>query len=210
MGKVVADITMSLDGYVTGPNDGPGRGLGERGECLHNWVIGRPWTYEEEGRGFDPLEVDRAVLEEAISSAGAAIIGRRTFDVTDGWGGNPPGDAKYFVLTHSAPDKWAGANSLFTFVTDGINSALAKARQVAGDADVVIGGGANAIQQYFAADLVDELRLHVAPVLLGEGKRLFDHIGSRTVQLERTRVVESPHATHLYFNVRRTGTAGSR
>lgn len=203
MGKVIADITMSLDGYVTGPNDAPGRGLGERGECLHNWVMGRPWHYGEEPP-FAPLEVDRAVLTEAIGGIGAGIIGRRMFDVTDGWGGNPPGgtDAKYFVLTHSVPEKWADRPSPFTFVTDGIDSALAQAQAVAGDADVGIGGGADVIQQYLAAGLVDELRLHLAPVLLGAGRRLFDHLGEQTIELDRTRTVESPYATHLYYTVR--------
>jgi dihydrofolate reductase len=204
VGKVVADITMSVDGFVTGPDDRPGRGLGERGECLHNWVMGGPWHYDDEGRRFNPLDVDAAVLREAMGSTGAGIIGRRMFDVTGGWGGNPPGgpDARYFVLTHSVPEKWARPGSPFTFVTDGIGSALEQARAAAGSRDVGIGGGANVLQQFLAAGLVDELRLHLAPVLLGAGKRLFDQIGDRTIELERTRTVESPYATHLFFTVR--------
>jgi len=204
MGKVVADITMSLDGFITGPDDVPGRGLGEGGECLHNWVMGGPWRYDDEGRRFDPLDPDRTVLSEAMGSMGAGIIGKRMFDITAGWGGNPPGgpDASYFVLTHWAPAEWVSTKSPFTFVTDGIESALAQAMAVAGDKDVGIGGGADVIQQYLAARLVDELRLHLAPVLLGAGKRLFDHLGSQAIELERTRVVESPFATHLYFTVR--------
>ena len=205
MGKLAADITMSLDGFITGPDDAPGRGLGERGECLHNWVMGGPWRYEDEGRRFAPLDVDRGVLQEVMASTGAGIIGRRMFDVTGGWGGNPPGgrDARYFVLTHSVPREWDRPDSPFTFVTDGIHSALAQARAVAGDKDVGIGGGASVIQQYLAARLVDELRLHLAPVLLGAGKRLFDHLGDQTIELHRTRVIESPYATHLFFTVRR-------
>ncbi|HYB18553.1 MAG TPA: dihydrofolate reductase family protein [Streptosporangiaceae bacterium] len=205
MGKVVADITMSLDGFITGPDDRPGRGLGERGECLHNWVMGGPWRYDDEGRRFAPVDVDRRVLERAMGSIGAGIIGRRMFDVTGGWGGNPPGgpDARYFVLTHSVPPEWEGHASPFTFVTDGIDSALAQARAVAGDKDVGIGGGANVIQQYLAARLVDELRLHVAPVLLGAGKRLFGNLANQTTELDRTGVIESPYATHLFFTVRR-------
>ncbi len=149
MGKLVADITMSLDGFITGPGDAPGRGLGERGEALHNWVMGGPWRYDDEARRFAPVDVDRNVLQEAMGSTGAGIIGRRMFDVTGGWGGNPPGgpNARYFVLTHSVPREWAGRQSPFTFVTDGIDSALAQARAVAGDKDVGIGGGANVIQQ---------------------------------------------------------------
>jgi dihydrofolate reductase len=205
MGKVVADITMSLDGFITGPGDRPGRGLGERGECLHNWVMGGPWRYDDEARRFAPADVDRRVLEQAMGSTGAGIIGRRMFDVTAGWGGNPPGgpDARYFVLTHSVPPEWADRTSPFTFVTDGIDSALARARSVAGDKNVGIGGGAAVIQQYLAAGLVDELRLHLAPVLLGAGRRLFDHLGDRAIELERTGVIESPYATHLFFTVRR-------
>lgn len=205
MGKLVADITMSLDGFITGPDDGPGRGLGERGEQLHNWVMGHPWRYDDEGRRFAPLDVDRDVLAEAMGSTGAGIIGRRMFDVAGGWGGDPPGgrDARYFVLTHSVPPEWARPDSPFTFVTDGIESALEQARAVAGDKDVGIGGGANVIQQYLAAGLVDELRLHLAPVLLGAGKRLFDHLGDQPIELERTGVIESVYATHLFFAIRR-------
>jgi dihydrofolate reductase len=204
MGKVIADITMSLDGFITGPNDGPGRGLGERGECLHNWVMGRAWRYDDEGPRFAPLGADRTVLEEAMGSIGAGIIGRRMFDVTGGWGGNPPGgtDARYFVLTHSVPQQWAGPGSPFTFVTDGIGSALAQAKAAAGDKNVGIGGGASVIRQYLAAGLVDELRLHLAPVLLGAGKPLFGCL-DRMIELDRTSVIAGPHATHMVFAVRR-------
>jgi len=205
MSKLVADITMSLDGFITGPDDAPGRGRGERGESLHYWVMGGPWRYDDQSRRFDPVDVDRGVLAEAIGSIGAGIIGRRMFDVTGGWGGNPPGGpgARYFVLSHSVPPEWVRPDSPFTFVTDGIDSALAQARAVAGDKDVGIGGGARVIQQYLAAGLVDELRLHLAPVLLAAGKRLFDHLGEQTIELDRTRVLESPYATHLFFTVRR-------
>jgi dihydrofolate reductase len=167
--------------------------------------MGGPWRYEDEGRRFAPLDVDRKVLEQAVGSIGAGIIGRRMFDVTGGWGGEPPGgrNARYFVLTHSAPEEWVGTDSPFTFVTDGIESALTQARAAAGDKDVGIGGGADVIQQYLAGGFVDELRLHLAPILLGRGKRLFDHLGNQTIELERTRVIESPYATHLFFTVRR-------
>jgi dihydrofolate reductase len=117
--------------------------------------MGGPWRYEDEGRRFAPLDVDRKVLEQAVGSIGAGIIGRRMFDVTGGWGGEPPGgrNARYFVLTHSAPEEWVGTDSPFTFVTDGIESALTQARAAAGDMDVGIGGGADVIQQYLAAGL---------------------------------------------------------
>ncbi len=161
-------------------------------------------AYDDEDRRFAPLDTDRTVLQEAMGSIGAGIIGRRMFDVTGGWGGNPPGgkDARYFVLTHSVPQQWTGPGSPFTFVTSGID-ALAQARAAAGDKNVGIGGGANIIQQYLAAGLVDELRLHLAPVLLGAGRRLFENLGDKTIEMERTRVIESPFATHLYFTIRR-------
>lgn len=134
MVKLVADITMSLDGFVTGPDDAPGRGLGQRSEVLHNWVMGGPWRYDDKSRHFAPLDVDLNVLQQAMSSAGARIIGRRMFDVTGGWGGNPPAgpNARYFVLTHSVTPEWASPDSPFTFITDGIESALEKARAAAG------------------------------------------------------------------------------
>ena len=132
------------------------------------------------------------------------------FDVTGGWGGHTPGGphARYFVLTHAVPPEWA-RQSPFTFVTDGIRGALAQARAVAGEKDVGIGGGASVIQQYLAAGVVDALRLHVAPVLLGAGKRLFDNLGDQAIELERTGVIESPYATHLFFTVRRLPPAST-
>jgi dihydrofolate reductase len=203
MGKVVADISMSLDGFVTGPDDRPGQGLGEHGERLHNWVMGGPWRYEDGGRRFDPADVDRKVLDEAMSGGGASIIGRRMFDITGGWGGQPPGGSqlRYFVLTHEAPAEWVRPDSPFTFVTDGIESALAQARAAAGDRDIALGGGASVIQQYLAAGLADKLRVHVAPVLLGAGKRLFDQLGPHPIELDQTSVIESPYATHLTYTV---------
>lgn len=202
MSRVVANITISLDGFVAGPNDGPGRGLGDGGEVLHHWVFGRPWTYADEvtsddvGGGDSP--VDSQVLEDAFAEAGACIVGRTMFDFVDGWGYTNPYPIPCFVLTNRADDELRAKAPTFTFVS-GIERALEQARSVAGGKKVAIGGGANVIQQYLAAGLVDELHLHVAPVLLGEGKPLFDGVGR--VRLERTRVIESPYATHLSFDV---------
>ncbi len=202
MQKVIADISISLDGFITGPNDGPEMGLGEGGEILHYWVKGHPWAYDDIDSEWSPVEVDQKILARSMT-IGAGIIGRNMLDAAHGWGGNPPGgkSANYFVLTHSVPSEWSGPDSPFKFVTDGIESALEQARKAAGNKDVGIGGGANVIQQYLAAGLVDELRLHVAPVLLCAGKRLFDHIGDQAVKLERISVVESPYATHMNFVV---------
>jgi dihydrofolate reductase len=203
MGKVIADISMSLDGFITGPNDGPEEGLGDNGEVLHYWVMGHPWCYDDKDRQFAPLEIDQKVLAQS-ASIGAGIIGRNMLDATNGWGGNPPGgkEAHYFVLTHEIPEQWSGPDSPFKFVTDGIESALMQAKMAAGAKDVGIGGGANVIQQYLAAGLVDELRLHIAPVILCSGKRLFDHVGDRVINLERTNVIESPYSTHITFTVK--------
>ncbi len=140
-----------------------------------------------------------------MGSIGAGIIGRRMFDVTGGWSVDPPGGphARYFVLTRTVPPGWAGRRSPFTFVTDGIRGALAQARAAAGDKNAGIGGGASVIQQYLAAGLAGELRLHVAPVLPGAGKPLSGNLGGQVIELERTGVIESPYATRLFFTVRR-------
>jgi dihydrofolate reductase len=203
MSKVVADISISLDGYITGPNDGPGVGLGEGGEVLHHWVFGRRWTYADEHRhdqlGSSDSPVDKQVLEEAFANAGASICGRGMFEAAGGWGYTNPFPCPVFVLTNR-PDELREKAPSFTYVA-GIASALEQAREAAGSKDVGIGGGAKVIQQYLAAGLVDELSLHVAPVLLGAGKPLFDGIGR--VGLERTRVIESPFATHLRYRVRK-------
>lgn len=203
MGIVIFSITMSLDGFVTGPNDRPGAGLGDGGEPLHNWVMGGEWTYEGE-HPFAPHETDRAVLEELTSSLGAGIIGRRMFDVAGGWGGDPPGGGPVFVVTHHAPEDAATAWPAFTFVTDGIHSALEQAKAAAAGGDVSIGGGADIGQQYLRAGLVDELQITVAPILLGSGRRLFEHLGDTPIRLEQVKAVQSPFATHLRYRVTST------
>jgi dihydrofolate reductase len=196
MGDVVLDITMSIDGFVAGPNDGPvGGGLGEGGEVLHYWVFGGPWTYDEP-REMAPVGVDKQLLDEA-GSAGASVVGRRMYDITNGWGGNPPFDLPMVVVTHRVDD--TPASTKFEFVT-GIESAVAKAQKLAGDKRVYVGGGASIAQQALQAGLVDGINLHVAPVLLGAGRSLFGELGAR-LQLECTRAVESPYATHLSYRV---------
>jgi dihydrofolate reductase len=189
MGKVVLDITMSLDGFVTAPNDGPGQGLGEGGQVLHEWVF--------DGK----TERDTEVLDEAIRTTGSAVLGRRTFDIAeDAWGDNPPFSGPVFVLTHRAREGVTRGEATFTFVTDGLESALEQARAAAGD-KVVRLMGANISQQYLRAGLVDEIELHVANVLLGEGRPLFANTGARQIRLERTRVIATPTVTHLTYRV---------
>jgi dihydrofolate reductase len=193
------DISMSLDGFVTAPNDGPeGRGLGDGGEVLHYWVFGGPWTYDGE-RGT-ATGVDKDVLEEAMGAEGATVAGRRMYDTTNGWGGKSP-FGPCVVVTHRVDDQPA-PESGFEFV-DGVEAAVGRAREIAGDDGVVgIGGGASIIQQALRAGLVDELHLHVAPVLLGAGRTLFGELGVR-LDLERIRVRESPYATHVDLRIRK-------
>ena len=188
MGTVAFSISMSLDGYVAGPDDNPEQGLGRGGEVLHQWVL-------------EPSAVDREVLDAAFAEAGAIVVGRRTFDLSGAWGGDPPGGLPCVVLTHEPPAQWSGPESAFMFVTDGIESAVARAREVAGEKVVAIGGGADIARQAIEAGLVDEIHIQLVPVLLGAGVRLFEHLGTAPVGLETIRVVQSPNVTHLGYRV---------
>lgn len=201
MGKVVFNMTMSLDGFVAGPNDGPDNGLGDGGDKLFNWYFGGD-TEIPISDGNMVLKVSpqsAAILEEAFASYGAGIWGRRTFDIAHAWGGHPPG-SPCFIVTHTVPQEWATDGSPFTFVTDGVESAVRQARAAAGDKDVVI-CTANILQQCLKAGLVDEIHVDVAPLLLGKGVRLFDQFGEEAIELESIRVVEAPSVTHLGFRV---------
>jgi dihydrofolate reductase len=197
--KVIAGITMSLDGYVTGPNDRFGAGLGDDGERLHHWVFGGPWTYDSP-RG-SPAAVDQEYLDEVFASGGAWIVGRTMHDVVDGWGEEPGFGVPVFVVTHRPREAVAKGNTTFEFVTGGIAEALERARAAAAGKNVIVMGGADLLRQYLAAGVVDELTLTIAPVLLGSGKRLFDRISRTDITFELTAVIESPFATHLRFRV---------
>ena len=199
MTKVIAGITTSLDGYITGPNDRLGAGLGEGGERLHYWVFGGPWTYE--GKRGSPAEADNAYLGEVFSSGGSMICGRTMHDVIDGWGDDPGFGMPVFVVTHRSHERIAKGDTGFEFVTGGIDDALAQTRTAAADRNVIVMGGADLLRQYLAAGLVDEFTLTIAPVLLGGGKRLFEGIARTDIGFERTGVIESPYATHLRFRV---------
>ena len=190
MGKVTIDITMSLDGYVTAPNDGPGNGLGDNGRILHEWAI-------------NPTEDDlRLLTDDPTNPLGACILGRRTFDIAEGaWGENPPfGDANVYVLTHRPHATLKRGATTFIFVTDGLENALKLAQADAGEKGVAL-MGANVSQQYLKAGLVDEMEIHVANVLLGGGRPLFTNIGSDQIKLERIRVIPTPAATHIRYRV---------
>jgi dihydrofolate reductase len=198
MGKVIAGLSMSLDGFIAGPNDGPGNPLGDGGGRLFDW-----WTAGTERLGpddrFRPPARSRAVVEEMFQ-AGAIITGRRTFDIADGWGGHHPMGVPFFLLTHNPPDRWTGPGTGGTVVTGGIEAALKQARAVAGDRDIGV-CAADVAQQYLKGGLLDEIHIDLIPVLLGSGVRLFASLGDRQFGLEPTRVVESDGVTHLSYRV---------
>jgi dihydrofolate reductase len=198
-GQVIVDITMSLDGYVTAAGADAKHGLGVGGEPLHDWV-------------FNHAPLNQKVLDDMFARSGAVIMGRRTFDVVDGpdgWSEDvgygaerdqtvvPP---SVFVMTHSAPDTWR-LGDRFIFVTDGLRSAVDKARAAAGEKDVVIMGGGETCHAFLAAGLVDLLNIHLAPMVLGAGTRLFPAEESKRVLLELVESVSAPSAEHLSYKV---------
>jgi len=197
MTTVLAGITTSVDGYVAGPDDRPGQGLGEGGERLHYWVFGGPWTYDNEPEGGASGE-DAAWLQEVMSRLGAVVSGRWTYEAADHWGGENPWDMPLFIVTHRPEEEPEGAG--FTFVS-GVEEAVARAKEAAGDKDVHIMGGADVIRQALEAGLVEELTIIVAPVVLGGGKRLFDGF-SRSLELEHIGLRQSPHATFIDYRVK--------
>jgi dihydrofolate reductase len=198
MTKVLAGITTSVDGYVAGPDDGPGKGLGEGGERLHYWVFGGPWTYEGEPKGEATGE-DAEWLAEAISRIGAVVGGRRTYEASGRWGGKNPWGLPFFIVTHRPEEEPEGG--AFTFVS-GVEEAIERAKGAAGDKDVHVMGGADVIRQALAAGLVDELTIIVAPVVLGGGKRLFEGF-STPLELEHLGVRQSRFATFVDYRVKR-------
>jgi dihydrofolate reductase len=202
MAKVTVDITMSLDGFITGPAPGHGQGLGEGGEGLHEWAYGLRSFNAIHGREGGETGAEDDLLEEAFSLAGAHLMGRSMFDIAeDAWGDDPPFHAHVFVLTHEKREPVAKpGGTTFNFVSDGIESALEQATLAAGKKNVAIAGGASVIRQYLEAGLVDEIQIHVAPLLLGAGTPLFDE-STAGVRLERTRVLDGAGATHLRFRV---------
>jgi dihydrofolate reductase len=202
MGKVAVGLSMSLDGFIAGPNDDPGQPLGEGGERLFAWYSGGKTEYRLPGTEmvFSVSPQSAELLREAHGAMGAFVTGRRTFDITNGWGGSPPLGVPAFVVTHTVPQEWVYEGSPFTFVTDGVESAVERAKAVAGDKDVAV-GAASIAQQCLQAGLLDEIHIDLVPVLLGDGVRLFDHLGTGPIELQRTRVIEAPDVTHLTFRV---------
>jgi dihydrofolate reductase len=196
MTKVLASITTSVDGYIAGPDDGPGKGLGEGGERLHYWVFGGPWSYAEEPRGEASGE-DAEFLAEAMARVGAVVGGRWTYEAARHWGDKNPWGLPFFIVTHRPEEQPEGDD--FTFVS-GVETAVERAREAAGDKDVSLMGGADVIRQALAAGLVDELTIIVAPVVLGGGKRLFEGF-SKSLDLEQIGMRQSRLATFLSYRV---------
>jgi dihydrofolate reductase len=213
MGKLTFEVTMSLDGFIAGPNQTLEQPLGEGGERLHEWIYGLKSFRERHGLEGGETNADSELLEESMAGTGATLMGRRMFSGGAGpweedpnadgwWGADPPFRMPVFVLTHHAREtvtKQGGTS--FTFVTDGIESALEEARAAAEEKDVAVAGGANVAQQYLNAGLLDELQIHVAPLLLGGGVQLFDNVDAERVRLEGTKAIESPAVTHLRYRV---------
>jgi len=201
MGKVTFNMTMSLDGFVAGPNDGPENGLGDGGDGLFTWYFsGDTEVFMSEG--VPPLKVSKQsaeLLKDAFSQYGAGVWGRRTFDIAHAWGGNPPGSPA-FIVTHNVPQEWVKEGSPFIFITDGVESAIHQAKKAAGNKDVVI-CTPSILQQAMKAGLVDEIHVDVAPILIGGGVRLFDHLGIGPINLECIGNIQTPHVTHLGFRV---------
>lgn len=215
MPKLKVDISVSLDGFIAGPNQTLEEPLGRGGEQLHEWGFSAQAWREAHGMDGGEAGVDSDVIDEGIAGVGAAVMGRRMFSGGEGpwerdpnsdawWGDDPPFHYPVFVLTHHErePVTKEGGTS-FTFVTDGIESALEQARAAAGDDDVAVAGGADVVQQYLTAGLLDEIQLHVVPVLLGDGVRLFDGpVPGAPLRLERTRLIESPSGVmHVRYRV---------
>jgi len=196
--KVLAGITTSVDGYVAGPDDGPGKGLGEGGERLHYWVFGGPWTYEGGPKG-EPTGDDAAWLAEVVERIGAVVSGRWTYEAARHWGGENPWGLPVFIVTHRPEEEPPGG--AFTFVA-GVPEAIERAKEAAGDKDVHVMGGADVIRQALEAGLVDELTIIVAPVVLGGGKHLFEGF-ERSLELEHLGARQSPFATFIDYRVKR-------
>jgi dihydrofolate reductase len=205
------EISISLDGFVAGPNQSVDNPLGEGGEQLHQWVIGLAAWRQPHGREGGEVNASTAIVEDSLKNVGATIMGRNMFgggpgpwdegDPWEGWWGeDPPFHTPVFVLTHHQrePLEKQGGTS-FHFVSDGIESALEQARAAADGADVRLGGGADVARQYLQAGLVDEVQLNLVPVLLGGGERLFEGLGGDDVELELDRVVDAPGVTHLRY-----------
>jgi dihydrofolate reductase len=209
MTKITSHVSISLDGFVAGPNQSPENPIGEGGMRLHEWAFATQAWQDTHGLDSGERNADSEVVEAVSRNVGAHIMGRRMFGGGEGpwdqawrgwWGEDPPYHTPVFVLTHHARERLAmQGGTTFEFVTGGVAEALERGRAAAGERDVVVAGGARAIQQFLAAGLLDELYLHIVPVLLGGGERLLEGVGDPT--LEPIQVVASPGVTHIRYRV---------
>jgi dihydrofolate reductase len=198
MSATVLYMSMSLDGFVAGPNESVDNGLGDGGERLHEWIFAGAPT-EHGGAPARPQGVDGEVMDEALAT-GAVVAGRGTFDPAKGWGGDHHDGVPIFILSrekNGTDPRWP----LVTYVGD-VETAMASAKEAAGEKDVLV-HGATVAQLALAAGVLDEIQIHLVPVLLGEGRRLFEHLGAEHVELEPLRVLEGAGVTHLRYRVRR-------
>ena len=202
MGIVNFEISVSLDGFVAGPNDSVDNSLGDGGRALFEWYNNGDVPIKLAGTDM-VFHVSRAsadFLEQEWADGGAMVTGRRMFDIAQAWGGNPPGGVPCFVVTHTPAQEWVKEGSPFIFVTDGVESAIRQAKQVAGDKKVGV-SSASIAQQCIKAGLLDEIQLDLVPVLLGGGVRLFDNLGITPIDLEILNVVEGVGVTHLKYRI---------
>ncbi len=200
MGKVLIDLSMSLDGFITGPHPDIEHGLGHGGGTqLHEWLFSGD-TPNPRSEMFKPAPGSEAIVEDMIATTGAFVIGRTLYDFVNGWDGSHPiKGAAVVVLTHNVPDNVPQGDSPISFVTDGIANAIARGKEAAGDKDVTI-LGASIAQQSLKAELVDEIHIHLVPILLGDGVQLFAG-KSEIIALEPIKVTQAEGVTHLRFRV---------
>jgi dihydrofolate reductase len=198
MSATVLYMSMSLDGFVAGPNESVDTGLGDGGERLHEWIFAGAPT-EHGGVPGRPEGVDGEVMDEAMAT-GAVVAGRGTFDPAKGWGGDHHDGVPIFILSrekHGTDPRWP----LVTYVGE-VETAMARAKEAAGEKDVLV-HGATVTQLALAAGVLDEIQIHLVPVLLGEGRRLFEHLGAEQIELEPLQVLEGAGVTHLRYRLRR-------
>jgi dihydrofolate reductase len=202
MGRVIFSNSVSLDGFVAGPNDSPDNPLGDGGSRLFAWYFSGdvPFTIPGDVPEFKLSRASAEHLQEVTQNVGAMVAGRRMFDIAGAWQGHPPGEGPCFIVTHSPPAEWVREGSPFTFVTGGVASAIRQARAAAGDKDVAV-SSASIAQQCLRAGLLDEIYLDLVPVLLGGGVRLFEHLDNAPIDLEAIKVVDAPGVTHIGFRV---------
>jgi len=193
-GKVIAAFTMSLDGFIAGPNDEVDR--------IMRWYFSGDTDFPvaDGAMVFKLSRISAELVQERFNTIGAIVTGRRDFDVSGAWGGRPPLPVRIFIVTHTPPQEWAKEGSPFTFVTDGVESAVEQAKRAAGDKNVAV-GSSKTIQQCLRAGLLDEIQIDLVPILLGAGIRLFEHLGPEPIDLESIGAIEAPGVTHLRFRV---------